>query len=201
MIITNSLVWHHLPKTAGTTTESLFLASGVNLLWNDPQSSPLKHLPPAEHPHASHLPLADQHCVLNFRRLPYWLLSNFQHKRKKMGILLDDMPMQNGLFWRHQQQEWLPADWWLQRLCVDESWTFLRVEFLKHDFIKCLRTHEVISPLSSLRICLVSSRNRNRYDHSIQSWFSNHDLERIYYANPLWSAFELATYGSLLHLS
>ena len=198
MIITSSLAWHHLPKTAGTTTESLFLASGVNLLWNDPQSNPIKHLPPLEHPHASDLPLVDQHCVLNFRRLPHWLLSNYQHKRTKMGLLLDASPMQNGFFWRHQMQEWLPADWWLKRLSVDKSWTFLRVEYLKRDFIECLSTYEAISPLSYLRMHLVPSLNRNRYDHSLQSWFSNKDLKKIYHVNPLWSAFELATYGSLL---
>ena len=200
MIITRSLVWHHLPKTAGTTTERLFLASGIDLLWNDPQTSSLKHLPPLDHPRASDLPIAGQHPLLNFRRLPNWLLSNYHHKTNMMGLHLNDEPMRNGLFWRHRMQQWLPADWWLNRLCVDQSWTFLRVESLKEDFLKCLSQHERISPLASLRIRLVSSRNRNVYDRSPQSWFSKHDLETLYAANPLWSSFELAAYGSLLTL-
>ena len=81
MIITDKLRWMHLPKTAGTSTENLFKASGVPILWNDPQTSFLKHLPIEEHPSASQLPLIDQLPTINMRRLPFWLLSNLQHKR------------------------------------------------------------------------------------------------------------------------
>ena len=199
MIITRSLVWHHLPKTAGTTTESLFLASGLELLWNDPQTSYLKHLPPKDHPDASRLPLAGQHSLLNFRRLPHWLLSNYHHKQNRMGLQLDKAPMRNGLFWRNRMNQWLPADWWLQRLSVDSSWSFLRVECLKNDFLKCLSKYECISPLAHIRIRLVASRNRNAYDRSLQAWFTNHDLKQAYEANPLWASFEESVYGSLIH--
>ena len=119
MIITPHLAWVHLPKTAGTTTDQLFVASGLPLLWHDSQSSPVKHLPPAEHPQASALPLAGRQRVANFRRLPTWLLSNLQHKTGLMELEVDPEPMRCGLFWRARQQQWLPADWWLERFGID----------------------------------------------------------------------------------
>ena len=35
--------------------------------------------------------------------------------------------MQGGLFWRDRDQQWLPADWWLDRFGIDERWILLRV--------------------------------------------------------------------------
>ena len=201
MIITASLAWYHLPKTAGTTTERLFIASRLPLLWNDPQSSPLKHLPPSDHPDRDSLPLRNQHRILNFRRLPSWLLSNLHHKRKMMGLSLDDAPMRAGLFWRERQQHWLPADWWLDRLDVNQDWSLLRVEHLKCDFLKCLRQYQPVSICAQCRVLLVSSRNRNRYQRALQDWFSPSDLKSIYAANPRWAALEQLTYGSLVHHS
>lgn len=197
MIITSHLAWVHLPKTAGTTTDQLFVASGLPLLWRDSQDSPVKHLPPSEHPHASDLPLHGRQPVANFRRLPSWLLSNLQHKRGLMGLEVDHEPMRRGLFWRQRQQEWLPADWWLDRFGIDDSWTLLRVERLKADFLACLAAHEPIGRSARWRVRLVPARNRNRYARDLGQWFSPADLEAIYAANPRWAALEKRLYGQL----
>ena len=197
MIITSKLAWYHLPKTAGTTTEKLFLSSGLDVLWNDDQGSALKHLPPCDHPQASALPLWNQHSIANFRRLPSWLLSNLQHKRKMMGLEVDDEPMRRGLFWRHRQQQWLPADWWLERLGVDESWTLLRVEYLKQDFLHCLRLKQPIELPARWRVRMVKSHNRNRYQRDLSDWFTAANFAEIYAMNPRWASLEQRLYGSL----
>ncbi|WP_136975568.1 hypothetical protein [Synechococcus sp. GEYO] len=198
MIITNKLVWLHLPKTAGTTTEQLFVASGVPLLWNDPQNSPLKHLPFSEHPNAYELPIVDQQIVCNFRRLPDWLISNYQHKRQMMGLNLDLTPVQQGLFWRHNQSEWLPADWWLDRFNIDDSCILLRVDNLKNDFLSCMKLFQPISCSSRFRVRLVPSRNRNRYSRNYNHWYSIQQLKAVYSSNPRWAALERYVYGDLL---
>lgn len=198
MIITDKLAWHHLPKTAGTTTDRLFQASALKLLWNDPQNSPLKHLPPSEHPRVADLPLSGQHRLVNFRRLPSWLLSNLQHKRQMMGLDVDCEPMRRGLFWRERQQQWLPADWWLERFAIDETWTLLRVEALKADFLACLRQYEPIPRSARWRVQMVSARNRNRYQRRLSEWFQSDDLNSLYKANPIWADLERRVYGSLL---
>ncbi len=198
MIITSHLAWVHLPKTAGTTTDQLFVASGVPLLWHDSQASPVKHLPPADHPAQAELPLQGRQPLANFRRLPHWLLSNHQHKLQRMGLDLDSEPMRQGLFWRDRLQQWLPADWWLERFGIDERWELLRVEHLKSDFLACLARHQPIGRRARWRVRLVPARNRTSYSRTTDCWFSSSDLQRIYAANPRWAALERCLYGDLL---
>ncbi|KZR73250.1 hypothetical protein PMIT1320_01841 [Prochlorococcus marinus str. MIT 1320] len=200
LIITKNLAWYHLPKTAGTTTDKLFEASGLPLLWNDPQDSPVKHLPPHEHPFGFDLPLNDVRKLINFRRLPSWLLSNYHHKLTKMGLQLSDEQMRNGFFWRDRQKQWLPADWWLERFSVSDDWSFLRVEHLKDDFLKILSDYQPIGLRSHLRVRLVSALNKNTYSRQISRWFTENDLRRVYSANPIWASFESRIYGNLLNI-
>ena len=198
MIITPHLAWVHLPKTAGTTTDQLFVASGIPLLWHDSQATPVKHLPPGEHPSQAELPLAGRQPVANFRRLPHWLLSNYHHKLQHMGLQLEAAPMRQGLFWRERQQQWFPADWWLERFGIDERWTLLRVEQLKADFLACLQRHEPIGRIARWRVRLVGAQNRSSYTRALDPWFSPADLEILYGANPRWAALERQLYGDLL---
>ena len=172
MILTDKLRWMHLPKTAGTSTERLFIASGVPIIWNDPQSSPMKHLPLNVHPFSAKLPLNNQQPVVNFRRLPYWLLSNLQHKRKMMNLDVPSDPMRKGLFWRHRDQTWLPADWWLERFSVTSDFLFLRVEYLKQDFLKSFRTTIQLDFLIIYVFDLAKSKNSNIYQRNLCDWFS-----------------------------
>lgn len=198
MIITPHLAWVHLPKTAGTSTDALFAASGLPLLWRDSQHSPEKHLPPADHPSAADLPLAGRRPMANFRRLPHWLLSNLQHKRIGMGLEVDPAPMRQGLFYRHREERWLPADWWLERFGIDDSWLLLRSERLKRDLLFALRREEGLGLRASLRVLAVPARNRNRYRRRLADWFSAADLQAAYAANPRWAALEQRLYGGLL---
>lgn len=201
MIITDKLAWYHLPKTAGTTTDKLFHSSGLSLNWNDDQSSFLKHLPPKEHPSFELMSLTGRQPVVNFRRLPYWLVSNYQHKLLRMGLVLPIEPISNGFFWRERQKKWLPADWWIKRFGIDLNWSFLRVEALKSDFLKCLSSYQPISLCKQIQVYTCSSKNKSFYNRSLSKWFSANDLLRIYDANPLWARLEEKLYGSLIKLS
>jgi hypothetical protein len=194
VIITEHLQWFHLPKTAGTTTDELFLRSGVPLLWRDSQASAAKHLPASEHPEASALLREDRRNVINIRRLPDWLLSNYQHKTQRMGLRLDFEPVRQGYFYRHRQQEWLPADWWLTRFAVDDDWQFLRVEHLKPDFLRLVQTQEAVGLRGRLAISLTTARNRTRYARGAQSSFTPGDVASMRRTNPLWARFQARLY-------
>lgn len=199
MIVSSNLVWYHLPKTAGTTTDQLFVSSGIPLIWKDNQSSHLKHLPLIEHPSLDHIPFEGKQPVVNFRRLPLWLVSNYQHKLQRMGLQLSSDPLKQGLFWRDRQKQWLHADWWIKRFGINSSWSFLRVESLKVDFLSCLATYEPISLRKQFQVRIVSSRNKSDYNRALSKWFEPQDLFRIYEANPLWASLEKQLYGSLLN--
>lgn len=198
MILTERILWSHLPKTAGTSTDLLFLRSGIPFLWRDPQDSPSKHLPAEEHPGLGSLLATPRVRVINIRRLPLWLLSSHQHKLHSMQLTPESEPLAQGLFYRHRLQAWLPADWWLERFGVDEQWSFLRVEHLKRDFSDLLQRHQPVGLRSRIRIALTGARNRKRYDRRLSAWFSSEQLRRIYGANPRWAALEERLYGSLL---
>lgn len=200
MIITSKLCWVHLPKTAGTTTDHLFSKTALPLLWRDSQDSPVKHIPVFEHPSYPVLPINGQHFVSNFRRLPSWLLSNYQHKLIRMGIKLSPENMRKGFFWREKDKNWLPADWWLNRFGIDESWSLLRVEHLKNDFLSCLSCYQPISISTRIKIRMASSLNCNSYSHRLDEWFTADDLRTLYAANPLWSHLEFKRYGNLVSL-
>ncbi len=187
-----------MPKTGGTTTDRLFELSGLPLLWRDPQSSPLKHVPPIDHPNLP--PLMDRTRVINIRRLPQWLLSNWQHKRGLMGLDLEPQMMCQGFFYRHKDQKWYPADWWLDLLGVNESWVCLRLEYLKGDLLKTFADFEPIGWKEACSIRLARERNRNSYSRTIEKWFSAKDLTRIYEMNPRWTALEVQCYGKTLDL-
>ena len=198
MIITPHLAWMHLPKAAGTSTDALFAVSGIPLLWRDCQQTPLKHLPWGEHPGVDLPPLQGKRLMVNLRRLPSWLLSNHHHKATFMGLQLDAEPMRRGLFYRQQQQAWLPADWWLKRFGVDESWLLLRSDQLKSDFLRVVSCHEGLGRRARLRLLLVPAANRNSYRRNLASWFSADDLKTLYAANPHWAALEASVYGDLI---
>lgn len=198
MIITHHLQWYHLPKTAGTSTDLLFECSGLPLLWRDSQQSPSKHLPASQHPEACRLLSSERLNVVNLRRLPAWLISNYEHKRQLMGLQLDPEPLRRGLFFRQRDQRWLPADWWLQRLGVDATWQLLRVESLQSDFLELLATWEPVGAEAVAAIRAAPALNSNRYDKVLATWFSQADLAALYVANPVWRALELQAYGSLV---
>jgi len=198
LIITSHLAWVHLPKTAGTTTDALFEASGLKLYWRDDQSSPRKHLPPHDHPALPELPLVGRQLISNFRRLPYWLLSNHQHKRIGMELDIAEEPMRRGLFYRHREQAWLPADWWLDRFGIDESWLLLRCEHLKRDFLSTVGKRESLGLRAALHVLRVPVYNRRAYERRLSDWFDASDLEVIYRSNPRWASLEERVYGRLL---
>lgn len=198
MIITQKLLWHHLPKTAGTSTDRLFELSGVPLLWRDSQSSASKHLPARDRSETAAFLDESRVNVMNIRRLPLWLISNFQHKCRFMGLDLPFEPVREGLFYRHREGKWLSADWWLQRFAVAEDWEFLRVDHLKGDFLRLLRRHQPIGLGARVAITFSEARNRNRYPRDLEARFTAEDLVAVYGRNPQWAGIEQRVYGGLL---
>ena len=81
MIITDKFVWFHLPKTAGTNTRSLLTTfySG-EMIYNSCKMSDPKEKRDA---HLSKIPKElddrDRDWIINFRKLPYWLISHINH--------------------------------------------------------------------------------------------------------------------------
>ncbi len=198
MIITHNLAWYHVPKTAGTTTDKLFDDSGIELIWRDDQLSHLKHMPPLEHPIIKNYSLEGKEPIANIRRLPSWLLSNFHHQKKIMGLEMSTSQMRRGFFWRNRLEKWLPADWWLERFSIDQNWTLLRTENLKLDFLRCIQKYNSIKSYNIWKLSQTNRRMVNHYNKNISEWFSTSELKTMYAINPRWSTLEELTYGNLM---
>jgi hypothetical protein len=81
MIITDKFVWFHLPKTAGTNTRELLkLFYNGEIIYNScKKSDPVEK----RDAHLSKIPKElddkDRDWIINFRKLPYWLISHINH--------------------------------------------------------------------------------------------------------------------------
>ena len=81
MIITDKFVWFHLPKTAGTNTRALLqLFYSGEIIYNScKKSDPFEK----RNAHLSKIPKElddkDRDWIINFRKLPYWLISHINH--------------------------------------------------------------------------------------------------------------------------
>ena len=115
-----------------------------------------------------------------------------------MNLDVPSDPMRKGLFWRHRDQTWLPADWWLERFSVTSDFLFLRVEYLKQDFLKCLQNYHSIGFSNYLRVRFSKAKNSNIYQRNLCDWFSPDDIQQIYKTNPIWATLEQQAYGQLV---
>ncbi len=85
MIITDKFVWFHLPKTAGTNTRNLLTTfySGDIIYDSCKKSEPVEK----RDAHLSKIPKElddkDRDWIINFRKLPYWLISHINHISRK----------------------------------------------------------------------------------------------------------------------
>ena len=87
MIITDKFVWFHLPKTAGTNTRELLqLFYGGEIIYNSCKKSDPKE---KRNAHLSKIPKElddkDRDWIINFRKLPYWLISHINHLARKQS--------------------------------------------------------------------------------------------------------------------
>ena len=81
MIITDKFVWFHLPKTAGTNTRALLqLFYSGEIIYNSCKKSDTFE---KRNAHLSKIPKElddkDRDWIINFRKLPYWLISHINH--------------------------------------------------------------------------------------------------------------------------
>ena len=193
MIISNRFIWLHLPKTGGTSTAKLFKELNVDGISVDPDHVDAKHESIDNRLGGWELS-QDKATVITTRRLTSWLLSDWHHKTKKMGITLPFEPVKSGLFYSLRLGgTWVSADYWIHYFSATSCTHTVRLEHLEEDsnrFVLPLLPQET----NKLKFPKI---NTNEYSRKIENFFGKSDLERIYQNNPAWSAWENKVYGSL----
>ncbi len=193
MIVADSFLWLHLPKTGGTSMNRLFLDRAIPGIAVDPDDIPAKHDSVPRREHRGPWRAGGRRRFITARRLADWLVSDWQHKRRHMGLPdLDFAPVRCGLSYSLRLGgTWVAADWWLQYFEVDERVTALRLEHLAPD----LNRHLLPLLPAGTPAFAELPRENSRPAGSQAPAFSAADLERIAAVNPRWSAWERQVYG------
>ena len=134
MVITDEMVWAHLPKAAGTATQEMIAGVPGLVLFQMPIDSNDKHDAFWAHGEA----VEGKMRAMNIRRLPSWMLSAAHH-RATMGVFPEYEPLpltsademvasgeaDDVLRW---MTDGVPVDRWLRTEFLDEDVEALLVE-------------------------------------------------------------------------
>jgi hypothetical protein len=202
MIIADTFLWLHLPKTGGTSMNRLFRERALPGVVVDPDDTVEKHDSVALRESRGPWRANHRRLFITSRRLENWLVSDWHHKRRHMNLPeLPFEPVRNGLFYSLRLGgTWVAADWWLHYFSIDEQITALRLEHLCYDLNKHLLP---LLPPGTMPFNILPRDNANNASHamaghrraSAPSPFSLEDLQRIRTVNPLWSAWQQLIYG------
>ena len=196
MILANHFIWLHLPKTGGTSTASLFRKLDLPEITVDPDDIDAKH-ESIETRLKGIDSLPGKKSIITTRRLPSWLLSDWHHKTKKMGLNIPFAPVKSGLFYSLRLGgTWIAADYWIHYFKATECSHTVRLEHLEDD------SNRFILPLlpPGTPKLQFPYKNTNKYSNKFEDFFGRSDLQRIYQNNPAWSTWEKKIYGSLINI-
>ena len=194
MIISDQFYWLHLPKTGGTSTANLFRELNIPGVYVDPDNIDAKHESIQHRFQGDSIKTINRISIITSRRLADWLLSDWHHKTKKMGLEIPFEPVRSGLFYSLRLGgTWVAADYWIHYFSANSCTHTIRLEHLEED------SNRYVLPLLPKRTkpLRFPNQNTNQYSRKIEDFFSKSDLKRIYENNPIWIAWEEKTYGNL----
>ena len=193
MIIADSFLWLHLPKSGGTSTNRLFRERALAGVIVDADDTSHKHDSIALRESRGSWRAGQRRRFITARRLERWLISDWQHKRRHLNLpdLAFD-PVRSGLFYSLRLGgTWVAADWWLQYFAVDERVTALRLEQLQEDLNRYVLP---LLPTGTAPFATPPRENAKPSAAGEAPSFSPEDRARIAATNPRWSAWEQQVY-------
>jgi hypothetical protein len=196
MIIGDTFLWLHLPKTGGTTMNQIFRQLAIPGIAIDPDGERCKHDSVALRQSQGSWRAGGRARFITARRLAAWLLSDWKHKRRHCGLPdLAFEPVRCGLYYSLRLGGvWVAADWWLRYFEVDATVTALRLESLVDDFNARLLP---LLPATTPPLQAPPRLNAAPLQNNAEALFSPQDLAVMRVVNPLWSQWESRLYGAM----
>jgi hypothetical protein len=193
MVIGEGFAWAHMPKTGGDATLAMFRLFPDLIEFADPDDTNDKHAPFDSRAQM----IRGKLLVMNFRRLPAWVLSRAQHVSRR-GLHPDYVPQPMGT-----ADELADSSFPDSRLVLytgdgrfhPDRW--LRMETLAQDFLGFVSDFRAVNDAERDRVLALGAINRAEYDHEPGTWFSPDQVRRMYLNNPAWATIEQELYGSL----
>lgn len=194
MIISKSFIWAHLPKTGGTATTRIFNQFPDLIVYQDNERSHAKHDTFKQKEQKFVKNDFPQKRIMNFRKLPEWLISIMFHMQRCANIPFNKDNYKNGAVFLDMGgvKKWYNIDELLKGYLDKPIDYFIRVEYLALDFIKAINNFKILSPgdcelIKSIR-CGVGN-----YDKS-KEYFTKEEISQIYDDCPIWSNLEKTLY-------
>lgn len=217
MIIGRDFAWGHIPRTGGDITAELFLLAhgfdGGLIVTADSPGNLNKHDTFDECGIPDDMP-----CVLNIRRLPgflmSWIIMCSGRLRPcdercfsggiwppftplplptKRQILDPSAPYGPDYFHKYYGGCFATLPDFLLRQHVGErDVRWLRLEYLKADFLEFIATVSHLTPgqASTIMRHKYMIKRPFKYDHCVASFFTPDEIETLYGNNPLWGKIE-----------
>jgi len=204
MVITDRLVWLHIPKTAGDATLAMFEKVSCEVRLMHERHDPRKHetLQQAR----EQFPEVDELAVIvNLRRLPEVALSFFHHMQRHdpdarfaNGRSFADMRFRDYLDYVLEHPDTHSYDWHFDHFLGDrdpDHW--LRVDRLASSFIEVVGAYHEVAPggLGEIR---ETHENVASYNRDLSRWFAPEEAAALYEMSPRWCLAERRVYGYLL---
>jgi hypothetical protein len=190
MVIGERFAWAHLPKTGGTATTAMFAILNDLVVSMDSPDEGDAHATFGDRAGE----IAGKRLVLNFRRLPSWVLSRAYYVSLH-GVHPDfepiPFPPADELADSSLPDDRLALFTDDGRLTIDR---WLRAESLPNDFIEFASELRPITEAERTRVTAVGRMNALDYDHEISRWFTAAQIEHLYRRNPAWAAVEGSLY-------
>ena len=192
MITYKNFIWLHLPKTAGTSTAHLFRKLNIDGIVVDADEKDEKHQSIEARLETSNS-TTNKARIITSRRLASWLISDWHHKTKKMGLKLPFEPVKSGLFYSLRLGgTWVTADYWIHYFQANTCTNTIRIEYIEED------SNRIILPLlpQGTEKLIFPKKNENNYKKNLENFFGKKDLKRIHVNNPAWTSWEQNIYGN-----
>lgn len=208
MIIGERFVWLHFPKCAGTEVEAILrelLKNDKRVMFDDldPKSNKViwhQNIAQREAMDPTFI-LGERDVICNFRRLPYWLLSRIHYEKARSPhiVVTRDMFLIKGQF-LGRDSVISSADQVAKKYSSRPVKHWLRTENLETDFIAVFSKYIDLDSLDVKNRFRRKNKGVLRYIQDLEFYFKPHELEKLYFYNPLWASIERSIYGDILTL-
>lgn len=205
MVISDKILWLHIPKTAGDATLRMFEELPVAWRVRDAHTDPRKHGVLAD---AYARAPGSESCkvIINLRRLPEVLVSYFHHMQRHgpdqvyaNGRRWGELAYREYLDWVLGHPDTQTYDWILNHHLGDrEPDHCLRVSDLGASFVSVIGRYHEISVEALPRIEQVRANVGPYRRGGAADWFTRDEMATLYRNCPRWSRSERAVYGNLL---